>query len=81
MALLSRTKPELRITQFVKDREEWFLGVVSKRDALANVSSSGTRRISLLSPPRSPSSPGLRIPLPPDYDDLPDTQPGKKETA
>jgi len=78
IALLARAHPGLAIQQFVEERERWFTkAVISKRDTLANKKSSGQRRISLFAPPKSPSSPGMRIPLPPawrvDYDELPET--------
>lgn len=82
-ALLEATHPGVPITEFIATRETWLAKVIARRDELVNNGSSGTRRISMLAPPRSPSQPGMKIPLAatlPEYDEdgLPDTQPGKK---
>lgn len=82
-ALLALTHPEPSVAKFIAAREAWLAKVIAKRDELANNGSSGTRRISMFAPPRSPSQPGMKIPIAatlPDYDadNLPDTQPGKK---
>lgn len=78
-ALLTATHPTPSLQEFIIAREAWLARVILRRDELASKGSSGTRRISMLAPPRSPSQPGMKIPVAatlPDYgDDLPDTNP------